>query len=426
MSYFWHGYSNVFSSKGVTISLQCYLFTCYRYKSVVLASNHFGRDFTGQITAAGQVSSVKMLIIGGGIAGLAAAGAAKAMGVTSPALEQLKFPGAEPLEGYYSNPVLFAKQCKEVDIDISTALFPGKILLITTGEPGFCGWVVFFRILAAFTRTPCSRYVHSPGVVNAGYKDLPSGMATQASSLYSNNILKLLKLFLLREYFCFEQKDDLDYGAINHVIRGILVMKVRFTAFKTPFQGLAGILGLMFLSPNPSFIQIVTRFVLAWNSGYHTTQGVTPGLHLPLIPEIVFIIAKCTVCCFLLLYASLSQFLLCLSLNYWFSVLLPIFIFFPFLLPIPLQRVKPEVQQCYMLTFSFVFQRMYFGSVVCCAGVLAGLSSQNTSGFGNALGVWLGSLKSSPEVLVQMSMAMALGRRILYLILWRSVETLQG
>lgn len=71
------------------------------------------------------------------------------------------------------------------------------------------------------------------------------------------------------------------------------------------FIGLAGILGLTLISPNPSFTQMVTRFVLAWNSGYHTTPGVTPGLHLPLIPEIVFIIAKCTVCCFLLLYASL-------------------------------------------------------------------------------------------------------------------------
>lgn len=71
------------------------------------------------------------------------------------------------------------------------------------------------------------------------------------------------------------------------------------------FIGLAGILGLMLVSPNPCFTQMVTRFVLAGNSGYQTTQGVTPGLHLPLIPEIVFVIAECTVCCFLLLYASL-------------------------------------------------------------------------------------------------------------------------
>lgn len=71
------------------------------------------------------------------------------------------------------------------------------------------------------------------------------------------------------------------------------------------FIDLAGILGLTLVSPNPSFSQIVTRFVLAWNSGWHTSQGVTPGLHLPLIPETVFIIAKCTIWCFLLLYASL-------------------------------------------------------------------------------------------------------------------------
>lgn len=73
-------------------------------------------------------------------------------------------------------------------------------------------------------------FLSHQGVVNTGYKDLPNRMATQASSLYSSNILKLLKLFLPRkkEYFCFEQQDDLDYGAIDHVIKGILVMKVSF------------------------------------------------------------------------------------------------------------------------------------------------------------------------------------------------------
>lgn len=53
-------------------------------------------------------------------------------------------------------------------------------------------------------------------------------MAIQASSIYSNNILKLLKLFLLTEYFHFEQKDDLDYGTIDLVTRQILVVKVSF------------------------------------------------------------------------------------------------------------------------------------------------------------------------------------------------------
>uniref|UniRef100_A0A6Q2XRE8 proton-translocating NAD(P)(+) transhydrogenase n=1 Tax=Esox lucius TaxID=8010 RepID=A0A6Q2XRE8_ESOLU len=126
------------------------------YKAVVLAANHFGRFFTGQITAAGKVPPAKVLVIGGGVAGLAAAGAAKSMGAivrgfdTRPAaLEQFKSFGAEPLEvhikesgdgvGGYAKEMspefiaaemeLFAKQCKEVDILISTALIPGGFMI---------------------------------------------------------------------------------------------------------------------------------------------------------------------------------------------------------------------------------------------------------------------------------------------------------
>uniref|UniRef100_A0A672G2Q7 proton-translocating NAD(P)(+) transhydrogenase n=1 Tax=Salarias fasciatus TaxID=181472 RepID=A0A672G2Q7_SALFA len=126
------------------------------YKAVVLAANHFGRFFTGQITAAGKVPPAKVLVIGGGVAGLAAAGAAKSMGAivrgfdTRPAaLEQFKSFGAEPLEvdikesgegvGGYAKEMskefieaemaLFAKQCKDVDIVISTALIPGGFLI---------------------------------------------------------------------------------------------------------------------------------------------------------------------------------------------------------------------------------------------------------------------------------------------------------
>lgn len=123
------------------------------YKAVVLAANHFGRFFTGQITAAGKVPPAKILIVGGGVAGLASAGAAKSMGAIvrgfdtrAAALEQFKSLGAEPLEvdlkesgegqGGYAKEMskefieaemkLFAQQCKEVDILISTALIPGS------------------------------------------------------------------------------------------------------------------------------------------------------------------------------------------------------------------------------------------------------------------------------------------------------------
>uniref|UniRef100_A0A7M4G1R9 proton-translocating NAD(P)(+) transhydrogenase n=1 Tax=Crocodylus porosus TaxID=8502 RepID=A0A7M4G1R9_CROPO len=126
------------------------------YKAVVLAANHFGRFFTGQITAAGKVPPAKVLIIGGGVAGLAAAGAAKSMGAVvrgfdtrAAALEQFKSLGAEPLEvdlkesgegqGGYAKEMskefieaemqLFAKQCQDVDIIISTALIPGGFLV---------------------------------------------------------------------------------------------------------------------------------------------------------------------------------------------------------------------------------------------------------------------------------------------------------
>uniref|UniRef100_A0A8C0BMC2 proton-translocating NAD(P)(+) transhydrogenase n=1 Tax=Buteo japonicus TaxID=224669 RepID=A0A8C0BMC2_9AVES len=122
------------------------------YKAVVLAANHFGRFFTGQITAAGKVPPAKVLIIGGGVAGLASAGAAKSMGAVvrgfdtrAAALEQFKSLGAEPLEvdlkesgegqGGYAKEMskefieaemkLFAKQCQDVDIIITTALIPG-------------------------------------------------------------------------------------------------------------------------------------------------------------------------------------------------------------------------------------------------------------------------------------------------------------
>uniref|UniRef100_A0A8C5AUM6 proton-translocating NAD(P)(+) transhydrogenase n=1 Tax=Gadus morhua TaxID=8049 RepID=A0A8C5AUM6_GADMO len=126
------------------------------YKAVVLAANSFGRFFTGQITAAGKVPPAKVLIIGGGVAGLAAAGTARAMGAIvrgfdtrAAALEQFKSLGAEPLEvdfkesgegqGGYAKEMspefieaemkLFAKQCLDVDILISTALIPGGFLV---------------------------------------------------------------------------------------------------------------------------------------------------------------------------------------------------------------------------------------------------------------------------------------------------------
>ena len=123
------------------------------YRAVIEAANHFPRFFTGQITAAGKVPPAKILVIGGGVAGLAAIGQARNMGAIVRAFdtrkvvkEQVESMGAEFLTieleedgstaaGYSkemsqefidAEMALFAKQCKEVDVIITTALIPGK------------------------------------------------------------------------------------------------------------------------------------------------------------------------------------------------------------------------------------------------------------------------------------------------------------
>ncbi|XP_008119073.1 NAD(P) transhydrogenase, mitochondrial [Anolis carolinensis] len=483
------------------------------YKAVVLAANHFGRFFTGQITAAGKVPPAKMLIIGGGVAGLAAAGAAKSMGAivrgfdTRPAaLEQFKSLGAEPLEvsvaeagegvGGYAKEMskdfieaemaLFAKQCKEVDIIISTALIPGKKapILITKNmvESMKDGSVVVDLAAEAGgnveTTHPGELHIHK-GVVHIGYTDLPSRMATQASSLYSNNILKLLKAISPdKEYFSFEPKDDFDYGTLDHVIRGTVVMKEGKTIFPAPLPktlpptapakpktvqeleaekqaslspfrktmtsagvyttGLTSILGLGLVSPNAAFTQMVTTFGLAGIVGYHTVWGVTPALHSPLM-SVTNAISGLTAVGGLVLMggtylpSSVPQTLALLaafvsSVNIAGGFLITQRMLDMFKRPTD----PPEFNYLYLLPGSVfvggygasllsgysIEQMMYLGSGLCCVGALAGLSSQSTSRLGNALGMigvaggiaaTLGALKPSPELLAQMSTAMAMG-----------------
>lgn len=123
------------------------------YRAVIEAASHFPRFFAGQITAAGKVPPAKVLVIGGGVAGLAACGQAKNMGAIVRAFdtraavkEQVESMGAEYLTvdvkeegstaGGYSKEMsqafldaehaLFAEQCKDVDVIISTALIPGR------------------------------------------------------------------------------------------------------------------------------------------------------------------------------------------------------------------------------------------------------------------------------------------------------------
>lgn len=223
------------------------------YRAVVEAANHFGRFFTGQITAAGKVPPAKVLIIGAGVAGLAATGAAGSMGAivrafdTRPEVkEQVESMGAEFLEvdvkeegggaGGYAKVMspefikaemeLFARQAMEVDIIITTALIPGKPApeLITVGmvESMRDGSVIVD--LAAEQGGNCAltepgKVVVKHGVTIIGYTDLPSRLPTQSSQLYGTNLRHLLS------DMCKGKDGQLTVEMEDEVIRGTTVIK---------------------------------------------------------------------------------------------------------------------------------------------------------------------------------------------------------
>ena len=197
------------------------------YRAVIEAGNEFGRFFTGQVTAAGKVPPATVLVIGAGVAGLAAIGAAQSLGaqvrafdVRPEVAEQIESMGAEFLmldfeedasgEGGYAAPSspefrekqldLFSAQAPDVDIVITTALIPGRpapVLwtqdMVAAMKPGSV-----IVDLAAERGGNCEATVKDErvetanGVVVLGYTDLPSRMAAQSSTLYATNVRHLL------------------------------------------------------------------------------------------------------------------------------------------------------------------------------------------------------------------------------------------
>lgn len=196
------------------------------YRAVIEAAQHFGRLFTGQITAAGKMPPAKVLVIGAGVAGLAAIGAARGLGAivrafdTRPEVgQQVQSMGAEFLQvdideegggaGGYAKQMsakfieaemaLFAQQAKEVDIIITTALIPGKPAprLITAQTAALMRAGSVIVDMAAEQGGNCEltradEVVNANGVTVIGYTDLPSRMATQSSQLYATNLRHLL------------------------------------------------------------------------------------------------------------------------------------------------------------------------------------------------------------------------------------------
>ncbi len=220
------------------------------YRAVIEAASNFGRFFTGQITAAGKVPPATVMVIGAGVAGLAAIGAANSLGAIVRAFdtrlvvkEQVQSMGAEFLEldfaedgsgeGGYAKTMsnefiqaemaLFAAQAKGVDIIITTALIPGKKApeLITEEMVQSMKEGSVIVDMAAEQGGNCAvtkpgEVYRYQGVTIVGLTDLPSRMAPQASQLYGTNLCHLL--------------DDMggatDYKVdlANEVVRGALVL----------------------------------------------------------------------------------------------------------------------------------------------------------------------------------------------------------
>ena len=196
------------------------------YRAVTEAANRFGSFFTGQFTAAGKVPPAKVLIIGGGVAGLAALGAAKGLGAivrafdVRPSVEdQVKSLGGEFLtitvkesgegQGGYAKEMskefidaefaLFRAQAKEVDIVITTALIPGKPApklwlkdMVEAMKPGSVIVDLAAEKGGNCELTKPGDVVEHEGVTIVGYTDLASRMAHVASDLYGTNLLHFL------------------------------------------------------------------------------------------------------------------------------------------------------------------------------------------------------------------------------------------
>ncbi|MEU2547016.1 Re/Si-specific NAD(P)(+) transhydrogenase subunit alpha [Streptomyces roseolus] len=199
------------------------------YRAVVEAAHEFGRFFTGQVTAAGKVPPARVLVAGAGVAGLAAIGTAGSLGAivraTDPRPEvadQVRSMGGEYLSiesaeaevsatGYAKEmgddykareAALYAAQCREADIVITTALIPGRPAprlitaeMVATMKPGS---VIVDMAASNGGNVEGSvageRTVTANGVTILGYTDLAGRLPAQASQLYGTNLLNLLKL----------------------------------------------------------------------------------------------------------------------------------------------------------------------------------------------------------------------------------------
>ena len=317
------------------------------YRAVVEASHLFGRFFTGQITAAGKVPPAKVLVIGAGVAGLAAIGTSKSLGAIVRAFdtrlevaEQIESMGGEFLKlnfnsdedgstsGGYAKVMsdefikaemeLFAEQAKEVDIIITTALIPGKPApkliskaMVDSMKPGS----VIVDMAAAtggnceYT-VPGELLVTNSGVKVIGYTDLPGRLPTQSSEMYATNLLNLTKLL------CKEKDGNITIDFEDVILRNMSVIHNGDITFPPPAISVSAspvkqeeniaeapstvpkepsklkyvlgaaatlLFGWLGYASPPEFLSHFIVFALACVVGYYVVWNVTHSLHTPLM-----------------------------------------------------------------------------------------------------------------------------------------------
>ena len=322
------------------------------YRAVIEAANAFGRFFNGQITAAGKIPPAKVFIAGAGVAGLAAIGTAANLGAIVRAndtraevADQVVSLGGEFVKvdyeeeggggGGYAKVMsegflaaqreMYAKQARDVDIIITTALIPGKPAprlitaeMVMSMKPGSV-----IVDMAAEQGGNCELTVPGEAVVRhgvtiVGYTDLVSRLAKQASTLYSNNLLRLT------EELCKTKDGVVNVNMDDDAIRGLTVIKDGAITWPAPplkqapprpqpaavagapaakkghghggasepmsARSLATVFGvgalaflLVGLYAPASFLSHFTVFVLACFIGYMVVWNVTPSLHTPLM-----------------------------------------------------------------------------------------------------------------------------------------------
>jgi NAD(P) transhydrogenase subunit alpha len=315
------------------------------YRAVIEAAHAFGRFFTGQVTAAGKVPPAKVLVVGAGVAGLAAIGAASSLGaivratdVRPEVAEQVRSLGGEYVavpdaeqqvssDGYAREmsedfnrraAQMYAEQARDVDIIVTTALIPGRPapLLITEDMVASMrsGSVIVDMAAAQGGNVAGSVadeiVVTANGVSIIGYTDLPGRLPAQASQLYGQNLVSLMTLLTPgKDGQVVLDFDDVVQRAMTVVRAGektwppppvqvsaapapVAPAPVHEVALKEPpppsrrlaLVGLGGavLFGIAAFSPG-ELIQHLTVFALAVVVGFYVIGHVHHALHTPLM-----------------------------------------------------------------------------------------------------------------------------------------------